>query len=167
LKRRLLFCLSVLLAAVVLCLLPLPSYHSVTLQAVKLNTDYHEVGRVEIPVKYMTSGPAFWKTLKHISVEKIDGFSGFDERNVNKSSFEDYYSVVFGNSVISGDMPTPDNPSLNSLTSIAYRCILKVSDNLDCWYIRITTTDGESDFIYIASVSGESTVEEMLDYFEP
>lgn len=165
-KKTIIVILCVLVAATVLCLLPLPSSFTATLNAVKLDSDGKEVGKVEIPVEYTLKGPVFKKELKSVSIEEFDGIDSIEDRELERQLFDDYFSVTFGFGVLSLDeTSTLNDPYLAPPKSYSYRYVIKVSEDVDRWFIMITPSEGE-EYRYVGSISGKYSTEELADFFK-
>ncbi len=148
---------------------PLPHTSKVTLHTVKLDASGREVGRVDIPVEYTVSRSLFVKDLKSVDVGEFDGVSSKKIRMIDRPTQMpmDYYvyTIVVGN--LTGDLPTPENPSLDSLQGSSYRYIFHVDKDYDRWMIRVLEGEAaEEEFLYVASVSGKHAPQEMLEFFE-
>ncbi len=166
-KKSSVIILCIGIAVIVLLCLLLPRTSSVTLHAVKLDATGQVVGQVEIPLKY-TAASALSKRLKRVTISEFDGFCGITITDASRgvSPFRDYLSITVGVGNHTGDLPTPDNPSFDGMQSQGFRCIVEVSPDLDRWMIRIQDTDSKEEFIYVSSVSGADTAQQLLDYFD-
>ena len=167
-KTIVLLLICFLAAAVVFCLLPLPSKHTATLNAVKLDASGNEVGQVEIPLEYVMVGPIFDKKLSRVSIGAFDGIGATDDQTITKKLFDDYYSVTFGVAGIDGpsldELKAQDVPSLDEFTSYSYRYIIEASEDTDRWCIRIALEGTE--YYYVGSLSGNSSTAELMDFFK-
>ena len=165
-KKSSVIILCIGIAAIVLLCLLLPRTSSVTLHAVKFDSAGQMVGQVEIPLQY-TAASALSKSLKRVTISEFDGFCGITIKDFSRgvSPFRDYLRITVAISNLTGDLPTPDNPSFDGMQSEAFRCIVKVSPDLDRWMICIQN-DSYEEFIYVSSVSGADTAQQLLDYFE-
>ena len=153
-------CLAIILVAILLCLLPLPVTHSVTLDAVQLDSDGNVIGQVEIPVEYVLTDSVFNKTLPKVSVSSFGEFPGFDNAALDKMYNKDAYYVTIGIADTNIDLDDPF--SMEDMTNRTWTCTAYVSEDFDLWRVKLTCDGIVTN--YVASVSGNRTPQEILDY---
>lgn len=159
-----------IMCLVLIGILFIPILHTstVTLRAVKFDASGSEVSQINIPVEYTVSRSLLVNQLKSVNIEQFDGVNGTTILVTDRTAtgHQDYLSITVASGNLTGDILTPENPSLDSLQSSAIRYILKVDANCDRWMIQVQNADNNEEFYYVASVSGEDTAQELLDFFD-
>lgn len=161
-KKKVIACIAILIAivAISLCVLHLPTTYSITIDATQLDAAGNVIGQVEIPVEYVLTGSVFNKTLPKVSVSSFGEFPGFDNAALDKMYNKDAYYVTIGIADTNIDLDDPF--SMEDMTNRTWTCTAYVSEDFDLWRVKLTCDGIVTN--YVASVSGNRTPQEILDY---
>lgn len=167
-KKLLITVCAILILAAVVCLLPIPSIFSETMNAVKLDAQGNIIGTVQIPIQGTKSKSLLQTKLRNVKIGAFDDLGETKELPMSQFSqdpVQGYWKVSIGIGNTDFDMPTPENPSIGSITANSYLYTLAFSEDCDRWCIHISSGNVEEAF-YVGSFSGSYSARDLAAYFD-
>ena len=165
-KTALTVTLIVVVAALIVCLVPWPIPYRQTLNAVKIDASGKELGAVQIPFEGTKYTSLILGSTLDVTFGPIEDFHGTAVKTstFRSSPFHPYLTLSKGitNTTFEGDLT--DAIKNDGLTSTSYTCHLRISPDLDRWYIHIVTNN-EQECYYVGAFRGSFSTAQLYEYF--
>ncbi len=156
----------VLAVALIVCLVPWPIPCVQTLNAAKLDAAGKALGTVQIAVEGTKYTSVLLGDTLVATLGPIEEFpdAQIDSSKFRTSPFHPYLAQSFAIADTSYEGDLIDAIQNDGLTTNGYTFHLRLSPELDRWYIHIVHNN-EAEAYYVASLSGDSTAAELYEYF--
>ena len=161
-KKTVIITASILLTALLICLIPWPCPIFQTLTATKLDSFGNSIGTVEISMGgFKTHSLIFGEKWYRLKIGAFEGYLATELQmsRFNSPSLEDYKTFTGVVSSFSHEGDLEQAIKDDALIHISYMYTICHSPDYDMWLLKM------DDTCYIGSLSGDHTTANIVEYF--